>query len=107
MAQLTFNSVQGGGYEATATVNSNFNLHVERNEASLLTMAVSTVQDGAYLMKMSVTGQMNIDEDFKAMVFPKYIKIFSLTQPTVGYITESNPETVDETTGVEDVDNDE
>lgn len=96
MAQLNFSSVQTGGYEAIATVNSDFNLHLERGVPGILSLEVSTLENGSYVPKLVDTHSLVIDQDIHASVYPKYIRVYSSSLPTEAYITESESDTDDQ-----------
>lgn len=95
MAQLNFSSVQTGGYEAFTTVNNDFNIHLERNIPGILSLEVSTLENGQYVPKLVDTHSLVIDQDIHAGVYPKYIRVYSSSLPTEAYITESEPDTND------------
>lgn len=79
MTQLSFTEI-GGVYVATATVSGDFALHVEREKASKLQVLVSTVENKQYACKYEGL-EGNIDQDFQGLVYPKYIKVISATEP--------------------------
>ena len=95
MAALTFTQNAEGLYEATATVNGDFNVHIERAQAGSISINISTVENGEY---QNVFGRaqagLTFDKDFRAAVYPKYVQILSSSLPTANknFITENAEE---------------
>ena len=90
--KLEFTKVDGtNAMVAQAVVNGDFNLHVEMVQGGKVVVSVSTVADG----KKAIKGVGNVsddgvyDEDFDAIVYPKYVEIRTTSQVREGYITEA------------------
>lgn len=77
-------------YEATAVVAADFNLHVERKKSEILQVYVTTVPDSEYSCAFTDSAGEVFDHDFDGIVYPKYIKVQSWSEPTMAVITESN-----------------
>ena len=81
---------QGTKWVAEFKVTSDFNLHIEREEAGFLFVQQRTTPDGEY---DSVNGANFspsdgvIDMDFVALVYPKWIKVVSEAEVTMGIVT--------------------
>lgn len=91
MAQtITFSKV-GDAYEATFEAGSNFALHIERAEAGLLSMGITSVEGTDYANVEDFPERARymrvFDYEFAGIVFPKYIKVTSATQPTSAAVT--------------------
>lgn len=90
---------QGTKWVAEFEVTSDFNLHIEREEAGFLFVQQRTTDDGEY---DSVNGANFspsdgvIDMDFVALVYPKYIKVVSEAEVTRAVVL---PEGVAKQTG--------
>lgn len=90
MAQsLTFAlDEQTGKYQATATVNSDFNLHIAfANGAQYIDVLQQT--DGNTFGHVSEQLTSVMDADFINAVYPKTIKILCTANPTEASVTES------------------
>lgn len=91
MAQLNFSQV-GNVYVATAQVDSDYNIHLERNKVGFIQLLHSTTQSGRKVFVKQWLAQelggSDFDEDFDGLVYPKYLKIVSETEVTSGTITE-------------------
>ena len=102
MAELTFTKNAGGLYEATATVNGDFNIHIERAQSGSISINVSTVEDAEY---QNVFGRaqagLTFDKDFRAAVYPKYVQILSSSVPVANknFITENADESASNAEG--------
>ena len=86
MAQtITFSKV-GDAYEATFKATGDFALHIERPEAGPLGMGITSVEGTDYANVEDFPERARymrvFDYDFSAVVYPKYIKVTSATQPT-------------------------
>jgi hypothetical protein len=88
MTTLTFSFESGKGYVADAIVNSDFNLHLEKEQIGLVSVYVSTV-DSANKVKAYETSDKIIDYDFDGIVYPKYVTVCSIKPVTSGVITEN------------------
>lgn len=85
---LSFSTNASGWEEATATVNADFCLHLERAKAGTYEIWVSTVQNGKYEKIVGEWSGANVDRDYDSRIYPKYIKILSQSQVTSGSIIE-------------------
>ena len=90
MTALTFTETNGV-YTATATVNSDFNVHVEAQKPCSLSLHISTVENKGYQNKFEEGIGRVFDKDFHAAVFPKYVRIIIGAAPVSDacYITEA------------------
>lgn len=79
-----------GQYEAEATVNADYNLHVEMAKSGQVILSQTTVQGESEAVKAvgSVGADGVFDEDFDAIVYPKYITVKTTALPKKGIITE-------------------
>lgn len=94
MAQLNFSQdATSGLWIATATVNGDFNVHVEREQPGYFGIDVKTTNasNSNYVNKHLAEQDLVIDVDFHGAVYPKYVQIVSNTQPkaAVSYIKEA------------------
>lgn len=93
MVQLTFTQTAANRYEATATVNGDFAIHLERYNRGLIQVSVSSVENKAYCEVFKIEGNENFDKDFQALVYPKYVCIASESEPKSDcYIVENSSE---------------
>ena len=94
MAQLSFSQdATSGLWIATATVNGDFNVHVEREQSGYFGIDIKTTNasNSNYVNKHLAEQDLVIDVDFHGAVYPKYVRVVSNTQPTaaVSYIKEA------------------
>jgi hypothetical protein len=78
------------GYEAEFEATADFNIHIERKHAGGFLVYQKTVADGKYDAVDNVPYQRGsdvIDLDMTALVYPKYIKIVSESEVTMGVVT--------------------
>lgn len=90
--ELNFTKVSEsqGYWEALATVNKDFSLHIERESKGQIKIDLSSIQDTQYMDdKFSISADKVYDDDFAFRVYPKYIRIRSYSEPTLGVIVES------------------
>lgn len=75
---------------AEAVVNGDFNLHVEMVKSGKVIVSVSTVEGGKKAIKgVGDVGNDGVyDEDYDAIVYPKYVEVRTTSKVRVGYITE-------------------
>lgn len=82
---------EGNQYVATFEATGDFALHIERDELGPVTVETSTVPDANFaLVDEFPTGARNklvIDYDFVGVVYPKYIRVSSDTEPTLAVVT--------------------
>ena len=76
-------------YEAAAQVGADFNLHLERKGQGHLTVEISTVQNAKYVTVVDEDANDTFDRDYDAIVYPKFLRVRSWSEPTAGYITEA------------------
>lgn len=89
MAQLTFVLEEGKGYKASAIVNSDFNLHIEKDQPGLIQVYISTVESGLKSKVSELYEQYDVvDCDFDGIVYPKYVDVYSTVPVNKGIITE-------------------
>lgn len=95
MATLTFN-LKDGQYVAEATVNADYNLHIERVASGKFNIYQRGTATGEYVACQGLPTNLSspfapkvIDHDFFHGVYPKYIRIESETQVTSAEITEA------------------
>lgn len=89
MALLTFNK-EGGNWVAYFKAEADFALHIERDEAGVMSMEQSTTGGGYAVVEdfpaRSRYGRA-FDYEFSALVYPKFIRIASITEPTFAAVT--------------------
>ena len=81
---------KNGMYEAEFKVTADFNLHIERETAGDIRIMQKTVENGKYddIKRLYVpAGDLVIDYDFAGLVYPKYIKVVSESEVTMGVVT--------------------
>lgn len=84
----------GNDYQASQIVDADFNVHLEvkddngRIGAPQVTILISTVEDGKAAVKYrgACTGEV-FDQDFQALVYPKYVTIVSSDEVIDGELT--------------------
>lgn len=87
--ELTFVK-NGNFYEAEFEATADFNLHIERVADGRFLIYQKSVTDGKYAIVDSVAYQDHedvIDLDMAALVYPKYIKVASVSEPTLAVVT--------------------
>ena len=70
-------------------VNSDFNLHIEREEHGIFNIFQRTTSSGEYALvnhEQKLDNKSVIDYDFTSLIYPKYIKIVSSTEPVLSEI---------------------
>ena len=87
--ELKFNK-EGEKFAAEFKVESDFNLHIERKRGGTILFYQRTSEDGDYgiidgMRQYDSRGV--IDVDFTALVYPKYIRIVSESEPTLAVVT--------------------
>lgn len=84
MASLTFNK-EGGNWVAYFKAETDFALHIERDEAGVMSMEQSTT-GGGYAVVEDFPARARygraFDYEFSALVYPKFIRIASTSEPT-------------------------
>ena len=84
MASLTFNK-EGGNWVAYFKAEADFALHIERDEAGVMSMEQSTTGGGYAVVEdfpaRSRYGRA-FDYEFSGLVYPKFIRITSTSEPT-------------------------
>lgn len=90
--ELTFvqSQILKDAYEADFQVTGDFNLHVERTRGGRFLVYQRTTESGDYGLVDDFgrkDGVACIDYDFSALVYPKWIKIVSESQPQVAVVT--------------------
>lgn len=86
---LNFTKTEGkwvAEFQATA----DFNLHIERDDAKDLYIYQKGISDGRYeyVREQGYNAiRKTFDSDFTALVYPKWIKIVSMAQPTMAVVT--------------------
>lgn len=87
--ELQFTQTEKGFYVAEFEATADFNLHVERKAIGQVLMYQST-GTGDYALVEGVNqleGKTVFDYDFTALIYPKRIKIVSMSEPTYAVIT--------------------
>lgn len=72
--------IEGKEWVAEFKATSDFNLHVERESGSYITLSQRGTENGEYATawaKGTYEGQSVIDYDFGALIYPKWIKVTS------------------------------
>lgn len=85
---LTFNK-EGKNFVAEFEATADFNLHIERNQGGNILLYQKTAGQGYDIVdNFGVQKHQGvIDIDFTALIYPKYIKVVSEVQPTLGIVT--------------------
>jgi len=87
--ELTF--VKNGNlYEAEFEATADFNLHIERVAGGRFIIYQKSVADGQYAIVDNIDYHDHkdvIDLDMTALVYPKYIKVASVSEPTIAVVT--------------------
>ena len=83
---------KNGMYEAEFEATADFNLHIERKAGGRFLIYQKTVENGEYDIVDSVDYQdyrhkTVIDLDMTAAIYPKYIKVVSESEVTMGVVT--------------------
>lgn len=81
---------KNGMYEAEFEATADFNLHIERKAGGRFLIYQKSVADGQYAIVDSVARQDYqdvIDLDMAALIYPKYIKVASVSEVTMGVVT--------------------
>ena len=88
--ELVFTKIDSGyGYEAFATVDADFNIHLERNDIGNVMLYQSTVENGKKNLQYNNYNVGEVfDMDFANIVYPKHIRIISSSLVQKGYVTE-------------------
>lgn len=79
----------GNKYEATFQAESDFNVHIEKEEKSSINFYQKSIAGGQYdsINMPNINHLDNIfDCDFVAVVYPKWIKIVCEVEPTVAEV---------------------
>lgn len=88
--EIIFTQVAENKWESEFTASADFNLHIEKEESGILLLQQRGSDSGKYDtvggLKISPS-DLVLDCDFAALVYPKYIKVISEVQPTLGVVT--------------------
>lgn len=79
-----------GAYVSEFQITSDFNLHVEREKGGRFLVYQKTVENGEYDIVDGIDMYRHkdvIDIDMSALVYPKYIKVVSESEVTMGVVT--------------------
>lgn len=77
-------------YEVEFTATSDFNLHIERKSGGYFLVYQKAVSGGKYAIVDNMgwqNGKDVIDLDFVGAVYPKFIKVVSESEVTMGVVT--------------------
>lgn len=93
--ELTFTQSQQtfdgkAAYESEFQVTGDFNIHIERKEGGRFLLYQRGIGSGEYAFVDEIGNQDHkavIDLDMSALVYPKYIKVVSESEPTLGVVT--------------------
>lgn len=86
-SEQKFNGVPA--YEVEFTATSDFNLHIERKSGGYFFVYQKAVSSGKYAIVDNLgwqNGKDVIDLDFVGAVYPKFIKVISESEPTMGVV---------------------
>lgn len=86
---LTFTKV-GNEWVAEFEAPSDFNLHIEREDSGIILINQRGVPYGEYafsFMRGLKEGKKVFDQDFGALVYPKYIQVISSSKVLKGVVT--------------------
>lgn len=81
---------KGSVWVAEFQVTSDFNLHLERDGIGLLKVMQRTTPDGSYDHIKGGLFTFNdrvLDVDFTAVIYPKWIQVTSISEPTKCVVT--------------------
>ena len=87
--ELTFTK-ENNLFISEFTVDSDFNLHIERSESGIFNIFQRTNSNGEYALvnlEKNLDNVRVIDCDFTATVYPKHMKIVSLKEPVLAEVT--------------------
>ena len=93
--ELTFEKIEqyfgkDAAWVSEFEVTADFNLHIERKKGGRFLVYQKSVADGEYDIVDGV-GRLDhkavIDLDFTALIYPKYIKVVSEAEVTMGIVT--------------------
>lgn len=87
--ELEFKKV-ANRYEAEFEATDNFNLHIERTKPGFIKIFQRGTPDGEYASESSWcehSAEPVIDKDFSMLVYPKFIKVVSESEPIQGIVT--------------------
>ena len=86
---LTFVKV-GEEYVAAFEISANFALHLEREEVGSLSLGISSIPDSEFALVDNIPEraryQTVFDYTFSGDVFPKYVKVASVTYPNIAVV---------------------
>lgn len=83
--ELEFQKIEGEeAYEAFATVNGDYAIHLERSDVGYVHIYQTTFPDTGYAEKYNSFEEIEelFDEDFDNIVYPKYVRIVSSSPVT-------------------------
>lgn len=82
MAQLTFTQQSDGRYKATATVNNDFSIRIERHKSGQLSIGKTAVENAepVFFFGNAMAGTL-FEKSYHDVVFPQYITVISETLP--------------------------
>lgn len=88
--ELNFTKCENGyGYEAFATVNADFAVHLERNDIGNVTLYQTSIEGTEKDIKDHRASYGEVfDEDYDNIVYPKYIRLVSSSFVKKGFIRE-------------------
>lgn len=81
---------KNGMYEAEFEVTADFNLHIERKAGGRFLIYQKSVADGQYAIVDNIGYHDHkdvIDLDMTALVYPKFVKVVSESEVTMGVVT--------------------
>ena len=87
--ELTFTK-ENNLFISEFTVDSDFNLHVERLDSGIFNIFQRTCSSGEYAivnLDRNLDNMQVIDCDFTGTVYPKHIKLVSLKEPILAEVT--------------------
>lgn len=81
---------KNGMYEAEFEATADFNLHIERAAGGRFLIYQKSVADGKYAIVDNIGYHDHkdvIDLDMTALVYPKFVKVVSESEVTIGVVT--------------------
>jgi hypothetical protein len=84
--ELIFNK-EGMKHVVEFEAPCDFNLHIERNEGSYISVMQRGSSAGEYDLVKTFSADKVFDYDFGALVYPKYIKVLSGSEVVKGEVT--------------------
>lgn len=89
--ELEFNKIttkKGCYWEAECKVEADFAVHVERKELGRVHVDLTSIEGKQFAMAHVEQALEVFDKDFDAIVYPKWIRVRTWSEPTYGAVAE-------------------